>query len=49
MCGFCNVLVCECVGFVMCVCVCMGFVMFGCVYGWVLQYVGVLTIVWVFW
>ena len=33
MCGFCNVWVCVCVGFVMCgcVCVCMGFVMCGCV------------------
>ena len=33
MCGFCNVWVCECVGFVMCgfvyVCVCVGFVMCG--------------------
>jgi len=28
MCGFCNVWVCVCVGFVMCVCV--GFVMCGC-------------------
>src|SRR5215469_11330650 len=33
MCGFCNVWVCVCVGFVMCVCVCVcvGFVMCGCV------------------
>ena len=31
MCGFCNVWVCVCVGFVMCVCVCMcGFLMCGC-------------------
>ena len=42
MCGFCNVWVCVCVGFVMCgcvcmcgfcnvwVCVCVGFVMCGC-------------------
>ena len=35
MCGFCNVWVCVCVGFVMCgfcyvwVCVCVGFVMCG--------------------
>ena len=48
MCGFCNVWVCLCVGFVMCVCVCVcgicnvwvcvcvGFVMCGCVYVWVL-------------
>ena len=37
MCGFYNVLVCVCVGFVMCVCVlCVGFVMCGCVYVWVL-------------
>ena len=40
MCGFCNVWVCVCVGFVMCgyvyvwVCVCMGTVMCGCVYVW---------------
>ena len=37
MCGFCNVWVCVCVGFVMCgwVCVCVGFVMCGwmCVCG----------------
>ena len=44
MCGFCNVWVFVCVGFVMCgfvcvcgfcnvwVCVCVGFVMCGCVY-----------------
>jgi len=44
MCGFCNVWVCVCVGFVICVgvglcgfcnvwvCVCVGFVMCGCVY-----------------
>ena len=31
MCGFCNVWVCVCVGFVMC----------GCVYVWVVQCVGV--------
>jgi len=31
MCGFCNVWVCVCVGFVMCVCV--GFVMRGCMCG----------------
>ena len=48
MCGFFNVCVCVCVGFVMCVgvcmcefcnvwvCVCVGFVMCGCVYVWVL-------------
>jgi hypothetical protein len=48
MCGFCNVWVCVCVGFVMggCVYVCgfcngwvcesVGFVMCGCVYMWVL-------------
>ena len=44
MCGFCNVWVCECVGFVicvcvccnMCVCVCVGFVMCRCAYVWVL-------------
>ena len=36
MCGFCNVWVCVCVGFVMCGCVCVGFVMYGCVYVWVL-------------
>ena len=46
-CGFCNVRVCVCVGFVMCecalcgfcnvwVCVCVGFVMCGFVYVWVL-------------
>ena len=44
--GFCNVLVCVCVGFVICecvfefcnvwVCVCVGFLMRGCVYVWVL-------------
>jgi len=42
MCGFCNVWVCVCVGFVMCVCIsagfvmcvsdCVGFVMCGCAY-----------------
>ena len=48
MCGFCDVWVCVCVGFVMCecvcmcgffnvwVCVCVGFVMCECVYMWVL-------------
>ena len=48
MCGFCNVWLCVCVGFVMCgcvyvwvlyfegMCVCVGFVMCGCVYVWVL-------------
>ena len=37
VCGFCNVWVCVCVGFVMCgFCVCVGFVMCGCVYVWVL-------------
>ena len=42
MCGFCNVWVRVCVGFVMCGCVgfvmcgCVGFVMCGCVYVWVL-------------
>jgi len=47
MCGFCNVWVCVCVGFLMCglcmcgfcnvwVCVCVVFVMCGCVYVWVL-------------
>jgi hypothetical protein len=38
MCGFCNVWVCICVGFVMCgyVCVCVGFVMCERVYVWVL-------------
>ena len=30
MCGFCNVRMCVCVGFVMCMCVCVGFVMCGC-------------------
>ena len=30
MCGFCNVWVCLCVGFVMCGCVCVGFAMCGC-------------------
>jgi len=36
MCGFCNVWLYVCVGFVMCgcVCLCVGFVMFGCVYVW---------------
>ena len=46
MCGFCNVWVCVCVGFLMCVgvcvcgsrklwvCVCVGFLMCGCVYVW---------------
>ena len=29
MCGFCDVWVCVCVGFVMCGCVCVGFVMCG--------------------
>ena len=38
MCGFCNVWVCVCVGFVMCGCVCGGGLMCGCVcvYVWVL-------------
>ena len=46
MCGFCNVWLCVCVGFVMygcvyecvevCVCVGGGFVICGCVYVWVL-------------
>ena len=48
VCGFCNVWLCVCVGFVMCgcvcvcgfcnvwVCVCMGFVMCVCVYVWVM-------------
>ena len=42
MCGFCNVWLCVCVGFVMWgfrnvgVCVCVGFVMCVCVYVWVL-------------
>ena len=48
MCGFCDVWVSVCVGFVMCgcvyvcgfcnvwVCVCVGFVMCGCLYVWVL-------------
>jgi len=48
MCGFCNVGVCVCVGFVMCgcvyvcgfcnvwACVRVGFVMFGSVYVWIL-------------
>ena len=50
MCGFCNVWVCVCVGFVMFVCVyvwvcvCVGFVMFVCVYVWVCVCVGVLVI-----
>jgi len=39
ICGFCNVWVCVCVGFVICGCVCVcgwvGFVMCGCVCGWV--------------
>jgi hypothetical protein len=35
MCGFCNVWVCVCVGFVMCECVFVGFVMCECVYVWV--------------
>ena len=41
--GFCNVWVCECMGFVMCACGCMcvGFVMCGCVYVWILSCVGV--------
>jgi hypothetical protein len=34
MCGFCNVWVCLCVGFVMCGRVCVGVVMCGCVYVW---------------
>ena len=45
VCGFCEVWLCESVGFVMCVCVwggvcnvwlcvCVGFVMCGCVYVW---------------
>ena len=29
MCGFCNVWVCVCVGFVMCGCVCVGFLRVG--------------------
>ena len=42
MCGFCNLWLCVCVGFVICgfcnvrVCVCVGFVMCGGVYMWVL-------------
>jgi len=36
MCGFCNVWLCVCVGFIMCGCVCLGFVMCGCLYVWVL-------------
>ena len=40
MCGFCNVWVCLCTGFVMCGCVCVGFVMVD-VYVWVLQCVDV--------
>ena len=38
MCGFCDVWVCVCVGFVMCVCVCVTFVTCVCVfvYVWVL-------------
>jgi len=46
MCGFCNVWLCVCVGFLMCVCicgfcnvwvcVCLGFVMCGSVFVWVL-------------
>ena len=36
MCGFCNMLVCVCVGFVMCGCVRVGDVMCECVYVWVL-------------
>jgi len=36
MCGFCNVWVCVCVGFVIFGCVCVGFVMCGCVYVWIL-------------
>jgi hypothetical protein len=40
MCGFCNVWVCVCVGFVMWVCACVGFVMCGCVYVGVLWGVG---------
>jgi len=44
MCGFCNVWVCVCLGFLMsgmfglcnvCVCVCVCFVMCGCVYVWI--------------
>ena len=31
----CNVLLCVCVGFVMCVYVCVGFVMCCCVYVWI--------------
>jgi len=37
MCGFCNVWVCVCVGFVMCVvCVCVSFETCACVYVWVM-------------
>ena len=47
MCGFCDVLVCVCVGFVMCECLCV------CVGVWVLQCVSVCMCVvcnvWVFW
>ena len=46
MCGFCNVWVCVCVGFVMCrVCICVDFVMCLCVY----VRVGEGCNVWVFW
>ena len=61
MCGFCNVWICVCVGFVMCgcvcmcgfcnvwVCVCVDFVTCGCVYVWVLVICGCFGNVWVFW
>jgi hypothetical protein len=49
MCGFCNVWVCVCVGFVMCgfcnvwVCVCVGFVMCGLYNMWVFFLICVLV------
>ena len=52
MCGFCNVLVYVCVGFVMCGCVCVGFVMCGFCNVWVCVCVGFVmcgcVYVWVF-
>jgi len=40
MCGFCDVWVCVCVGFVMCFFVCVGFVMCGFCNVWVCVCVG---------
>jgi len=36
MCGFCNVPVCACVGFLLCGCACVGFVLCRIIYLWVL-------------